>query len=56
MALRSPRLSEQEKKRILKLHGEGLSYAVISQRVGRPARTVSRVVQAAQKAQKKQPV
>jgi IS30 family transposase len=46
MADRSPRLTDREKQRILKLHREGLSYEIISQRVGRPARTVSRVVKA----------
>lgn len=51
MALRSPRLTDKEKERILKLHEEGLSYEIISRRVGRPARTVSRIIKAAKEKQ-----
>jgi len=44
----SPRVTQQEKERILELRRQGLNYEVISQRVGRPPRTCARVVKADQ--------
>ena len=43
------RLSEQEERRIIQLHREGLNYATIAQRVHCTARTVSRVVKRLEK-------
>jgi IS30 family transposase len=56
MALHSPRLTQKEKEKILKLRSEGLNFEVISQRIGRPPRTCARVVKAAEAKQAKQTV
>lgn len=56
MADSSPRLTDREKDRILKHYTEGLTFAIIAQRMGRPARTVSRVIKDALAAKKQQPV
>jgi IS30 family transposase len=37
-------VSKKEEDRILHLHKDGLSYETISRRMGRPARTISRVL------------
>lgn len=38
-------VSKKEEARMMQLHKEGLTYAVIARRMGRPARTISRTIQ-----------